>query len=410
MPLFTKRRLLKALGVAVLLLGAGLLLLVCTVPSQRLEPMRRENLARALFRVAAFVRVPAYPPAELFLPPRKHRYTMAHTVATCLLAPFIWYAVWLYARRVWRGVAGVRRSADDEDEEIERPDRRRFILATAAVAAPCVVGGGLGAYGVLIEPQRLQVRRYRIGVRDLPRDLEGFRIVHVSDTHYGPFISREYLERVIEEANAQEGDFIILTGDYVHRNPRAIRPGIELLADLRSRLGAAAVLGNHDHWEGAKACRAALERIGIPAIEHSPRFISRDGVSETPKPGESICLTGVGDLWEGTVSFERALKGVPAETPRIVLAHNPDTAEQVPAGSRVDLMCSGHTHGGQVRLPWIGTPMVPSSYGQHYAGGLCRGPRCRVLVSRGVGMAILPVRLGVPPEIGVIELTHERRA
>jgi hypothetical protein len=92
--------------------------------------------------------------------------------------------------------------------------------------------------------------------------------------------------------------------------------------------------------------------------------------------------------------------------PRLLLAHNPDTAEQVKPTQRVDLMLSGHTHGGQVYLPGLGTPVVPSSYGQKYAGGLCAGPTCPVIVSRGVGMALLPMRLGVPPEIGYLILTR----
>jgi hypothetical protein len=108
--------------------------------------------------------------------------------------------------------------------------------------------------------------------------------------------------------------------------------------------------------------------------------------------------------------LRKTLEGVSESMPRIVLAHNPDTAETVPPGVRVDLMCSGHTHGGQVSLPLVGTPIVPSEYGSRYAGGLCLGPSCPVVVSRGVGMAILPVRFRVPPEIGVIELVRKPEA
>ena len=112
----------------------------------------------------------------------------------------------------------------------------------------------------------------------------------------------------------------------------------------------------------------------------------------------------MGDLWEDRVSFNDALAGVPEDMPRIVLSHNPDVAETMPAGFRVDLMCAGHTHGGQVWVPTLGTPIVPSRYGSKYAGGLVQGPHCRVLVSRGVGMAILPVRFRVRPELVVIDL------
>ena len=120
-----------------------------------------------------------------------------------------------------------------------------------------------------------------------------------------------------------------------------------------------------------------------------------------------LSIGGVGDLWEDAVDFERALGGCPTGTPRLLLSHNPDVAEQLPAGADVDLMLSGHTHGGQVRLPLFGSPFVPSRFGDKYAGGLVRGPRCRVLVSRGVGATVLPMRFGVRPEIVLLTL-HRR--
>jgi predicted MPP superfamily phosphohydrolase len=118
---------------------------------------------------------------------------------------------------------------------------------------------------------------------------------------------------------------------------------------------------------------------------------------------------GVGDLWEDTTDLAVALSDVSVDCPRILLSHNPDFAEQADTFSadlRVDLQISGHTHGGQVQLPVVGAPMVPSRYGGKYAGGLVEGPRWPVIVSRGVGMAILPVRFGVEPEVGLIQLVR----
>ena len=197
------------------------------------------------------------------------------------------------------------------------------------------------------------------------------------------------------------------TGDYVHRTPRSIETGVSLLAGFRARLGAVAVLGNHEHWEGEQACLDVFRRIGLPVLRNERLFVTPGGLAPTPVPNESICVAGLRDLWEDTASFGEALAGVEASIPRIVLAHNPDTAELAEAaGHRVDLMCSGHTHGGQVSLPVVGAPRVPSEFGEKYAGGLCRGPGFPVLVSRGVGMAVLPVRFRVPPEISLIELTR----
>jgi len=226
----------------------------------------------------------------------------------------------------------------------------------------------------------------------------------VSDTHYGPFVSLSYLRSVIQQANALSADLIVLTGDYVHRTPKAIGPGVGVLKQLQARLGVVGVLGNHDHWEGAQAVREAFAQADIPLMDNRRCYLGRDFLRPDADAGEVIGIGGVGDLWEDEVRFDQALGGMPQSVPRIVLAHNPDTAERIPPEFRVDLMLSGHTHGGQISIPGYGPPVVPSAYGQRYAGGWCAGPRCPVIVSRGVGMAILPVRFGVPPEIGEITL------
>jgi predicted MPP superfamily phosphohydrolase len=122
---------------------------------------------------------------------------------------------------------------------------------------------------------------------------------------------------------------------------------------------------------------------------------------------EGLCLAGVGDLWEDRCDYGAALDGVAGGVPRILLSHNPDVAEEagfLQSGYRVDLMLSGHTHGGQVSLPGVGAPVTNSRFGQKYAKGLVAGPVCPVFVSRGLGMTVMPVRWGVRPEIAVIEL------
>jgi hypothetical protein len=288
----------------------------------------------------------------------------------------------------------------------ERAVTRRGFLGLATASAGAMIPSGVGAYGILVAPQRLRVESYRLPIRDLPVEFEGFRIAHMSDLHYGPFVAGPYLEYVVQMVSDLSPDFVFLTGDYSHKNPNAVEPGIRLLENLRSRLGTVAVLGNHDYWEGAEATVAALERIRIPVLTNARRFLTPSGLAERYTGGPALCIAGVDDLWDGLPSVAQALEGVPDDVPRIVLSHNPDVAEDVPEGMRVDLMCAGHTHGGQVRIPFLGTPMVPSRYGQKYAGGLCAGPRCPVVVSRGIGVAMLPVRIGVPPEVGMIELTR----
>lgn len=282
---------------------------------------------------------------------------------------------------------------------------RRAFLARNAGRVLGVATVGMAADAIALAPQRIQARRYRIPIRGLPDTLDGLRIVQLSDTHYGPFVTLNYLREVIRQANAEMPDVVVLTGDYVHQSPMAIRAGIEIFGELRARHATVAVLGNHDHWEGADACRAEFQKLGIPMLDNRRRFFARDGFVPAPN-GECLCLAGVGDLWEDEVLIARTLADVPQEMPRIVLSHNPDVAEVAPRDERIDLMLSGHTHGGQVWLPGFGTPKVPSFYGQKYAGGLVEAPTCQVIVSRGVGMAILPVRFFVPPEFSVITLSR----
>jgi predicted MPP superfamily phosphohydrolase len=282
------------------------------------------------------------------------------------------------------------------------PGRRAFLVRSAS-GAVALGGSGLGTYGVVWEPQHLRTRHYNPAIQNLPSSLDGLRILQISDTHYGPLMPMSFLKHVVAQANALKPDVIVLTGDYVHRTPRAIDDGIGVFEGLKSRLGTVAVLGNHDHWEGTAECVAAFERIGIPLIDNDRLFLTANGFSQEER-NDAICVAGVGDMWADEVSMEKALMGVRATMPRILLSHNPDVAETMDARYRVDLMVSGHTHGGQVRLPYLGTPIVPSLYGSKYAGGLCKAPHCPVIVSRGIGLAVLPVRFRVAPEIGLITL------
>ncbi|MBN8246741.1 MAG: metallophosphoesterase [Verrucomicrobia bacterium] len=384
-------------------LVGGLLWAVTVVTEGFLAPARWEPMGRLAYRTAYLVRLPVISILDpVFRIPGHHRRLPAvFQFLTAFGAPLFWAGgVWgcgVMVRRwdEWRRRPGATPSRDE--------GRRRFLRFSGGAG---VLGVGLTSYATLVEPQRTQVRRFTAPIRNLPPSLEGLRIVQVSDTHYGPFISLEYLRSVIRQANALAADLIVLTGDYVHRTPAAIRPGVGVLKELQARLGVVGVLGNHDHWEGAQAVRDAFAQAGIPLLDNRRRLLNRDSLRSEADAGEVIGICGVGDLWEDQVRFDQALGGLPDSVPRILLAHNPDTAERIPGEFRVDLMLSGHTHGGQICFPGYGAPVVPSAYGQRYAGGWCAGPRCPVIVSRGVGMAILPVRFGVPPEIGEITLTR----
>lgn len=296
------------------------------------------------------------------------------------------------------------------------PSRRRFLI-DGTLGLGCASTLAVGADATLVEPWDLRVTRYEIPISDLPPALIGLKLVQLSDTHLGPRIPASFIRDAVAQTLALAPDIVLLTGDYVHNGPRWVEPAARLFEPLvapgRVVVG---VLGNHDWWAGGQRVTDALSRIGVRMVDNArcfydPRSRSIVGNSD-PLSGECLCISGVGDLREDRVDFRAALAGVPESMPRLMLAHRPDTAElpelHVARPPRIDLMLCGHTHGGQVRLPVIGTPMVPSRYGSKYAAGLVRGPACRVLVSRGVGMSIVPVRFGVPPEI--VELTLTRAA
>jgi len=385
-----------ALGSALVL--AAVLAVLLAQGNDLWLPPSLQTLGHLLYRVAFWITLPAQWLVLFFVPAANHHVPAQNAPIASLITGLGVAGVWLVLRK-WPG---------DRPTLGEPEPSRRDLLATIAVGlggAAMLSAIGFGTWGVLVEPTRLKLRRYTLPIRGLPTWAEGLRIVQLSDTHYGPYVPLPYLRRAVAMANDLEADVVALTGDYVHRTSKSIPDGVGVLCGLEARLGRFAVLGNHDNWEGPEACRAAFRAGGVRMLDHTHVFLGPDGPTDAPGP-DSLCLAGFGDLWEDRGPPEAALEGVPEDTPRVVLSHNPDYAEYLPEGLRVDLMLSGHTHGGQVFVPGKGTPMIPSNYGQWYAGGICQGPRCPVVVSRGVGMAYLPIRLGIPPEIVEITLTR----
>ncbi|MBL8761025.1 MAG: metallophosphoesterase [Phycisphaerae bacterium] len=311
-----------------------------------------------------------------------------------------------------RAAAGIPRS---RARAVPASSSRRRFLFDGTLGLGCASTLAVGADATLVEPWDLRVTRYDVPIAGLPASLVGLKLVQLSDTHLGPRIPASFIRDVVTQTLALKPDIVLLTGDYVHDGPRWIEPAARLFEPLvapgRVVVG---VLGNHDWWAGGRRMADALTRIGVRMIDNARCFYdprSRSLVNDANESHEEcLCLAGLGDLKEDHVDFDAALSGVPESMPRLVLAHRPDTAElpelHAPRPPRIDLMLCGHTHGGQVRLPIVGTPMVPSRYGSKYAAGLVQGPACRVLISRGVGMSILPLRFGVPPEIVEITLTR----
>lgn len=270
--------------------------------------------------------------------------------------------------------------------------RRQFLKGAIAMGA-----AGLVADSVLLEPRHVVVERKTIAINDLPDAFDGFRICQITDVHHGPFTGLGFIKEVVEKVNSLNPGLVVLTGDYVDHSSKYIVPAVSALCRLKSSNGVLAVLGNHDHWMDANLTQEVFNRYNVPVITNSHKLIEIKD--------KAICVAGVGDLMEDSQDLKAAFYGVPADIPRILLSHNPDYAESMPASERVDLVLAGHTHGGQVRMPFSIAPITMSRYGQKYAGGLVRSASRQVYVSRGIGVVGLPVRFNCPPEITIITLT-----
>lgn len=271
-------------------------------------------------------------------------------------------------------------------------NRREFIRLGGLIGA----AGLLASYTVFIERYIILTNHYLIAVPNLPKAFSGFRIVHLTDFHYGSLVPLAIIRHVIQRVNRLDRDLVVCTGDYVHERVAttqidAVWP---LLSDLTAPLGVLSVLGNHDHWASTKRSQYWL---------HETNQDLRHKVKAIEKGGERLWIAGAGDLWEDHRDLDQILSGIPDTDCRIVLAHNPDTADSNFSG-RVDLMISGHTHGGQVNIPFVGPPVLPVR-NKSYSSGLKTSPRgTGVFISKGIGWAIYPVRFNCPPEIAVLEL------
>ena len=259
---------------------------------------------------------------------------------------------------------------------------------------------------------RVLISTYQVEIQDLPIELDGIRVVHLTDIHHGPWFPIESVEELVARANQLKPDLVALTGDFVANSSRYIEPVATALGGLKPSIGSVAVMGNHDWWEGGEQMRQALEEVSIPLVDNSRLILTPDRKLVSAADA-GLAIAGVGDAWEDVVDFEKAVGGLPATMPRLVLSHNPDCAEDrklLRAGHRIDLMLSGHTHGGQVCFPANGNPMLPRMRKSRYSRGLVMGPVCPVYISRGIGTAGVPVRLGVSPEIAVFDLVGHGRA
>src|SRR6266545_2076118 len=235
------------------------------------------------------------------------------------------------------------------------------------------------ARSALTEPFRLTIEHQRIG--------------QLSDVHHSPFTSRGQIERAVATANSLQPDIVALTGDYISKEREYAAPCAELLGRLRARHGVYAVLGNHDHWTDAALITDLFRAEGMTVlVNQGMRF---------EKNGSAFWLAGVDDTMVGLEDLPLALAGSQVDEFKLLLAHNPVILRRA-ARAGVDLVLSGHTHGGQVSLrserSASGRPR------RRLLKGLARQGETQIYVTRGLGTVVLPVRFGCPPEVSLLEL------
>ena len=295
---------------------------------------------------------------------------------------------------------------------------RRFLIVITGlglIAAICL------AYSYFIEPNRLVVTGAEIRIKDWDPAFDGLKIVMISDIHGGSNgASADQIKRVVDTANSQNADLIVLLGDYVSQqgmrrrtNDGPLRMPMREVADnlagLRARYGVYAVLGNHDGWYGDTDVAAELTRLGYRVLQNEIAIINANGVP--------LRLLGLKDhlQLDSWLQFDATVRSTVNSYPKngqiIVLEHSPDMLYVMNYWKHLNpdlkLMLAGHTHGGQVWLPIIGAPAVPSSVGQRYVQGHVEEEGVHMFVTTGVGTSILPFRFMVPPEIAIVTVRSE---
>ena len=266
----------------------------------------------------------------------------------------------------------------------------QFFLATSVLLFL------ISIYAHKIEPNWLEVKQIEITLPKLDRAFTGYRIVQLTDLHIGDGIDRAQLTKIIKVTNAQNPDLIVLTGDYITKT--AAIPAELLtstLAGFRARDRTIAILGNHDVFEGnAPSVRNSIFNSGVTLLENE--------VYTTIRNGAMLSIAGVGDVWAQQAKLDRVLAQLPTTGAAIMLAHEPDFADETAATGRFGLQLSGHSHGGQVRIPFA-KKKYPD-YGTKYPIGQYQVGKMIQYTSRGVGFPGIHARFNCRPEISVFNL------
>lgn len=270
-------------------------------------------------------------------------------------------------------------------------DRRGFLkMMAAGVGAAALSAGWITA----IEPNWPVVERVSVRLPRLAARLDGLRVAQLSDLHISHYTTQADIGRSVVLAMRQQPDLIVVTGDFIWRQATEYAEQlVEPLRNLAAPLGVYAVLGNHDHWEGAETVAAVLAQSGVRLLVNQAVRLNADA---------ALWVVGVDDVWERKHDLRRALADVPADACKLLLVHEPDFVDRA-AHFPVDLQLSGHSHGGQINLPLVGRPVLPY-LGQRYPAGLYQVGSLALYTNRGIGVIAPPIRFNCRPEVTLLTL------
>ena len=268
---------------------------------------------------------------------------------------------------------------------------KKSALIAVALSLCCYI------YGAKIEPNWVEIVPLQLTIPHLDAAFDGFKIVQISDLHLGDYMPEPRFSKMVKLVNQQQPDAIAITGDFItKRNHFDIVRVKQQLSQLHSLSGTVAVLGNHDHWaRKIDLLKQILAESKIDNLDNEVHFITRNN--------HSLALAGLDDPYWGKPDLDQILAQLPAEMPTILLVHEPDYIERSAKTHRFALQISGHSHGGQIRIPFV-APLVLPRGGKKYFAGLNQVEDTLTYTNRGLGMTNLPLRIGSRPEITVFTL------
>jgi uncharacterized protein len=250
-----------------------------------------------------------------------------------------------------------------------------------------------------LESRWIKLKKIEIDSSDIPDSFNEKKLVFIADIHHGPFFSIDRVLKLVNRINLMQPDIVLMGGDYVHRDPKYIKPVFDVLGKLNTKAGIYAVLGNHDYLENAELTKKMMISNGINVCENKSYWVKIEK--------DSLKIGGIGDLWRGTQTIDSTIKDLKKTNFCVLISHNPDCLETIQTDI-IDLALSGHTHGGQMTFFGIWAPLLPTRFGEKYRYGLKSIGKMKAYITSGVGTVTPPMRFFCRPEIVLITLRKEK--